>query len=90
MAIANTTLFKVVMKALSSPVQQIGQNHSGGLTESFLGFPFALTSVRNKTEEGKSVACYLCISQVPRLPEGKLWGNSVLVTWVSFNAALCQ
>lgn len=62
MAIANMALFKVIVKALSSPVQQVGQNHSGGFTESLLGLPFALTSVRNKTEERKNIVCYLCIS----------------------------
>ena len=44
-------------------MQQAGQNHLGGFTESLLGLPSALTSVRNKTEERKSVVCYLCISQ---------------------------
>lgn len=65
MAIANMALFKVIMKALSSPVQQVGQNHSGGFTESLFALAFTLTSMRNKTEERKSTVCHLCISQVP-------------------------
>lgn len=74
MAIANVALFKVILKALSPPVQQVRQKHSQGFAGNLFFLPFALTSLRNlwrNKKKSKTDVSYFCISQIQWLPEGR-------------------